>query len=73
MGVDCCFYRIAAAQGEVTANMRLKPIQTTDRGESGVTAFYNVSMGSPLWCLLLGVRISLAERMPRSLRRRSAG
>ena len=43
MWVDCCFHRIAAAYGEVTANMGLKSSQTTDRGERGVAAFHNVS------------------------------
>jgi hypothetical protein len=42
IGVNCCFNRIAAACGEVTANMRLKSIQITDRGERAEAAFYNV-------------------------------
>ena len=43
IGVDCHFHRIAAAYGKVTANMRLKSSQTTDRGKGGEAAFYNVS------------------------------
>jgi len=33
IGVDCRFHGIAAAKGKVTANVRLKSSQTTDRGE----------------------------------------
>ena len=54
IGVDCCFHRIAAAQGEVTANMRLKSGQTTDRGERGEAAFYNVSHGVAFVVFVVG-------------------
>lgn len=43
MGVDCCFHQIMAAKGRVVANMRLKSIQTTNCGEHGRAAFYNIS------------------------------
>ncbi len=43
IGVDRCLHRIAAAYGEVTANVRLKTSQTTDRGERSKAVLYNVS------------------------------
>ena len=38
----------------MTANMRLKSSQTTDRGESGETAFYNVSHGIAIVVFVVG-------------------
>ena len=53
-GVDCCFHRITAAYDEVTANMRLKSSQTTDRGERGEAAFNNVSHGVAFVVFVVG-------------------
>ena len=54
IGEDCCFHRIAAAKGEVKANMRLKSSQTTDCGERGEAAFYNVSHGVIIVVFVVG-------------------
>ncbi len=53
-GVDCCLHRIATAYGEVTANMRLKSSQTTERGERGVAEFHNVSHGFAIVACVVG-------------------